>query len=98
MKPGEQRTLRLAVARAALARGPLIATPWGYGTGKETRSFGHRTIDELLRSGEAVRVGTGVISTQALLEARAAVAARAAEAGVDKTGEDREDYGAATDQ
>lgn len=56
------RYYRLAIdkAREALRHGPLVRPALGnYHSG--AKFFSHRTVNALIDSGEAVRVGTGVI-------------------------------------
>ena len=62
------------VAKAALELGPFVSVKGGYGTGR--RMFSSRTIEALVQSGDAVRLGSGVVSPKQLREARAIVQER----------------------
>lgn len=64
------RTPALTVAREALKRGPLVRDGINYLSGR--RRFYYRTIDKLIASGEAVRVGTGVVHADHLQTREAA--------------------------
>lgn len=60
----------IALSRAALAAGPMTWTrgAWWHGP----RSFHATTIAALIRSGEAIRIGNGVIHADHLKQAIAA--------------------------
>lgn len=58
------------LCRAALRAGPLVRQRTTYGNG--TLKFAIRTVEQLIASGEAVRIGNGVVLAEYVRKAEAA--------------------------